>query len=78
MHNYATESAKRRRDVILKNMRSNDYPEGEISRYSMQPLRFDDYDISQAPGWLAIGSMTATLVGVVLLLMGVALRYLGH
>ena len=76
MHNYATESAKSRHDMMLESMRAEDRPEDEIARFDSCIIDPGPADVNAVPNWLATVNMVATLVGVVLLISGAIVRFL--
>jgi hypothetical protein len=76
MHNFATQSAKRRHDQALSIMRSLGQPEEEIAQFDSQIISSDVPDMDAVPNWLTAVNMLATLSGIILLVWGAIIRFL--
>ena len=75
MHNYAMGSAKYRWDRIRENMIHEGRDKEEIERLDRTPIPITSRDANAAPDWLTVLNMVATLMGLILLVWGVAMRF---
>jgi hypothetical protein len=76
MHNFATASAKRRRQIILERMRYAGRPEEECAALDSRVINPNAADMDSIPNWLTLVNMLTTLVGIVLFFWGVIPRLL--
>jgi hypothetical protein len=74
MHNHATRSAKRRRELVVEMMRAEGQADEEIQKYDSSLINPDPADAKAIPDWLAMVNLLATLAGVVLLIWGAIVR----
>lgn len=75
MHNFAMDSAKAKRDNLLKYMVGEGRSPKEIERLDTSPIRISKSDINTVPNWLSWMSMTLTAIGVVLLIVRIGGYY---
>jgi hypothetical protein len=76
MHNFATESAARRRGLILENMRREGRSDEDIVRFDSRLVSADTFDVNAVPNWIAAINMLSTIAGLILLIWGAFMRLL--
>ena len=76
MHNFATESAKKRRELTVENMRLERRFEEDITRFDSRLVTPGAIDVEAVPNWVATINMLVTFVGFVLLICGALVRFL--
>jgi hypothetical protein len=74
MHNFATQSAKRRHEQMVRAMRNQGKSDQEIANADAQIISPDVADMDAVPNWLTSIYMLATLSGLILLVWGLVAR----
>ena len=76
MRNYAASSAKSRHDRILENMKLERRSKEEIAAFDNRIISPSPQDVNAVPDKLAFVNMIISVIGYILLLMAIYLKYI--
>ncbi len=71
MHNFAMESAKKKREIIIENKEYEGASPEELYRIKNLPIKISKYDADIVPNWLAALNMIFSIAIYIFLIIAI-------